>query len=72
MKDPIETIEFDVAVTVTEGTQTKGGIGVFMGAVGLGSQGQSSNQNASVTRIKFSVPLVLPITPNPEEARRQA
>jgi len=62
----IETIEFDVAVTVAEGTQTKGGIGVFMGAVGLGSQGQSSNQNASVTRIKFSVPLVLPNTPNPK------
>lgn len=57
---PIETIEFDVAVTTVEGTTTKGGIGVFVGAVGLGSQGQSSAQNTSMSRLKFSVPLVLP------------
>jgi len=58
--DTTETVEFDVAVTTTEGTETKGGIGVFVGAVGLGSQGRSEAQNSSVTRIKFSVPVVLP------------
>ncbi len=60
----IETIEFDVAVAVAEGTKTKGGIGVFMGAVGVGSQGQSDNQNSLVSRIRFSVPIVLPCTDN--------
>lgn len=63
----IETIEFDVAVTVTEGTQTKGGIGVFTGIVGLGSQGQSNATNSSVTRLKFVVPIALPSTPNPRQ-----
>jgi len=63
----IETIEFDVAVTAIEGTQTKGGVGVFMGAVGLGSQGQSENQNTSVSRLRFSVPIVLPFTDNPKD-----
>lgn len=58
----IETVEFDVAVTAIEGTETKGGIGVFMGAVNLGSQGASQNQNSSVSRLKFSVPLMLPST----------
>ena len=63
----IETVEFDVAVTVTEGTQTKGGIGVFTGVVGLGSQGQSEATNSSVTRLKFVVPIALPFTPNPRQ-----
>jgi hypothetical protein len=62
----IENIEFDVAVTVTEGTNTKGGIGVFVGPVGIGSQGQSENSNSSVSRLKFSVPIVLPFTDNPK------
>lgn len=64
----IETIEFDVAVTTVEGTSTKGGIGVFVGAVGLGSQGQSNAQNTSASRLKFCVPLVLPCTPPKSEA----
>ncbi len=65
----IETIEFDVAVTVTDGTQTRGGIGVFTGIVGLGSQGQSDSSNSSVSRLRFVVPIALPSTPNPREQR---
>ncbi len=55
-----QVVQFDVALTVTEGTGTKGGIGVFAGAVTLGSSGQSKAENTSVSRVKFSVPLVLP------------
>ena len=55
-----QMVEFDVAVTATEGTETKGGIGVFVGAIGLGSQGKSDSANSSVSRIKFSIPVVLP------------
>ena len=55
-----QMIEFDVAVTTMEGTETKGGIGVFVGAMGLGSQGKSDASNTSVSRIKFSVPILLP------------
>jgi hypothetical protein len=53
-------VEFDVALTVTAGTGTKGGIGVFAGAVTLGSSGQSQNEHSTVSRVKFSVPVVLP------------
>lgn len=53
-------VEFDVAVTTTEGTETKGGIGVFVGPVGLGSQGRTDNTNSSVSRIKFSIKVELP------------
>jgi hypothetical protein len=52
-------VDFDIAVTVTEGTGTKGGIGVFAGAIGLGSQGQSNESNSTVSRIRFQVPVIL-------------
>jgi hypothetical protein len=55
-----QMVEFDVALTAAEGTETKGGIGVFAGAVGLGSQGKSDSSNSSVSRVKFSVPILLP------------
>ena len=56
----IEKIEFDVAVTIKEGDKTKGGIGLHVGAIGIGAQGQTENENSSVSRIKFSVPFYLP------------
>lgn len=52
-------IEFDVALTASEGTGTKGGIGVFLGAVTLGSGGESKTENSSLSRIKFSIPISL-------------
>jgi hypothetical protein len=55
-----QQIEFDVAVTALEGKQTKGGIGVVVGPVALGSQGKSDASNTTVSRIRFSVPLLLP------------
>ena len=55
-----QIVKFDVALTVTEGTGTKGGIGIFAGAVNLGSSGESQSENTSVSRIQFSVPIVLP------------
>ncbi len=56
----IQLVDFDVALTVKEGTETKGGIGIFVGAFGVGSQGQSSAENASLSRVKFVVPITLP------------
>ena len=58
-----QLVQFDVALTATEGTRTKGGIGVVVGVVALGSTGQSQAENSSVSRVKFSVPLVLPDMP---------
>ena len=55
-----QVVQFDVALTVIEGTGTKGGIGVFAGAINLGSSGESKAESTSVSRVKFSVPLVLP------------
>ncbi len=56
----VKDIEFDVAVTVTEGAEKKGGIGVFSGVLGVGGQASSNTASSSVSRIKFSVPVILP------------
>ena len=56
----VESIEFDVAVTVSEGKETKGGIGILVGSIGLGSQGKSDSEHSAVSRLKFRVPFVLP------------
>lgn len=56
----IHLVEFDVAVTVAEGTGTKGGLGLVVGPIALGSSGQSTNQSSTVSRIKFEVPVAWP------------
>jgi hypothetical protein len=53
-------VDFDVAVTVTEGADKKGGVGVFVAGFGIGAQGSTSASNSSVSRIKFTVPVFLP------------
>jgi hypothetical protein len=60
----LSTIEFDIAVTATEGTRTKAGIGVAIASVVLGSQGESTKGNNQTSRIKFSLPVVLPSSSN--------
>ena len=58
---PTRLISFDVALTAAEGSKTQGGIAVFTGVLGLGSKGQSEKTNETVNRIRFSVPVSLPI-----------
>lgn len=57
---PVTTVEFDIALAEANSKDTKGGIGVYLGAVGLGSQGASHGEASTHSRIKFSVPVILP------------
>jgi hypothetical protein len=50
-------VEFNVAITIKNSTETKGGVGIFIGAIGLGSQGKSEEGNSTLSTIKFSVPV---------------
>ena len=54
-------IEFDLAVTVEESTKTAGELGVSVWAVKAGTGGASENRNASVSRLRFKVPVAYPI-----------
>lgn len=56
----LQKVDFDVAVTTSEGATTTGGVGVFVGPVALGSKGQSNERDASFSRIKFFVVVKLP------------
>ncbi|MGH8523733.1 MAG: hypothetical protein ACREXY_05795 [Gammaproteobacteria bacterium] len=58
---PVQRVDFDIAVAVSEKTGTKGAIGIVIAAIGLGSQNESSNARSSDSRIKFSVPIALPV-----------
>ncbi|MCI5145467.1 MAG: hypothetical protein D3923_08020 [Candidatus Electrothrix sp. AR3] len=59
-KNLVHTIEFDVAVTANDGTETKGGVGVVAGIFALGSQGKSEESSQSISRLKFRVPVSFP------------
>jgi hypothetical protein len=56
---PVARVEFDIALAEANSKDTKGGIGVYLGAVDLDSQGASHGEVSTHSRIKFSVPIVL-------------
>jgi hypothetical protein len=56
-------VEFTVALSVNEGTATRGGIGVVAGIFAVGSQGQSNESSASTTHVKFTLKMTLPSAP---------
>ena len=56
----VEHVDFDVAVTCTEQKEAKGGFGIFVAALGAGAQGKTATSSSTITRIKFSVPVVFP------------
>lgn len=53
-------VEFDVGLTSTQKAGSSEGIGVFLGSVNLGKKNDGSTEQTAVSRIKFSLPLVLP------------
>ena len=57
---PVSYVSFNVSVIASEGTGTKGGIGIVVGAIGLGSQGQSESSASNESRIQFKVPILMP------------
>ena len=58
---PIQMMEFDVKLTVDERADKKEGIGVSVVGIKLGSDGEKSSETSSSSRIKFVVPIVLPV-----------
>lgn len=53
-------VEFDVGLTSANKTGSTEGIGVFLGSINLGKKNQEGSEHTAITRIKFSIPLVLP------------
>ena len=55
----IQMVEFDVAVTISDGTTSTGGVGVAK-IVTLGVTRESESSTESVSRIRFKVPIAYP------------
>jgi hypothetical protein len=51
-----------MAVTVEDGAKTKAKIGVVTGVFNLGAGGTSENKELAVSRIQFTVPVLLPVS----------
>jgi len=57
----LRDVEFDVAVTSTEGSAAKAGVGIFVAGLGLGMQGELDASSSSISRVEFSIPLAFPL-----------
>ena len=55
-----QEVVFDVALTATDKRGSSEGIGVFLGSISLGKKNDTGVEQVAVTKVRFSVPLVLP------------
>ena len=62
----VHLVEFDIAVTATDGKENKGGIGVALGSIGLGTARKEEHERVAQNRISFSIPMVYPNEIKPE------
>lgn len=69
-KEPVILVDFDIAIVAEQGTDTKGSIGVVAGIFALGTQGQSKENQQSSNKIKFNVPIMLPLQKKAEAVSR--
>jgi hypothetical protein len=68
-----QLVEFDVAVTATEGAEVRAGIGAALSVLVIGVQGRADARDTTANRIQFSVPLALPQRePDKQESRTAA
>ena len=54
-------VEFDVAVTVATGATAKANAGIKVVGLDFGGTGQLNSDNTSVSRIRFTVPIIPPV-----------
>lgn len=62
----LEQVQFDVAVTIGSDQTAEGGGGIRVLGLDLGAKGSVNYENSTVSRIRFSVPVVWPADRDPE------
>lgn len=55
-----QEVVFDVGLTSTDKAGSAEGIGVFLGSISLGKKNEAGTEHVAITKVKFTVPLVLP------------
>lgn len=56
----IKDVSFDIAVTASDEQSAEAGAGIKVWGARLGADGKVSSENSTVSRVQFSVPIVLP------------
>lgn len=56
----IKDVSFDVAITASDEQSAEAGAGIKVWGTRLGADGKISSENSTVSRVQFSVPIVLP------------
>lgn len=68
----VSNIDFEVALTTTDESGSKAGIGVLFGYIGGSVQGEQKNKNAAITSLKFSIPVAYPQIETKERKIKQS
>lgn len=58
-QEDVVDVEFDVAITATESDGKSGGAGIKVVAFNLGGNVESKIENQTISRVKYTLPLVL-------------
>ena len=56
----VQKVEFDVAVVAESGQQGSAGAKLSIASIGIGADGKTESSKKSESRIRFSIPVVLP------------
>lgn len=57
----VQSVDFDIAVTASEKTEGSAGASITVIAAKLGADGKLASENISASRIKFKVPVLMPL-----------
>jgi len=68
----VKQVEFDVAVIATHDTQTKRVVAVVAAVANRGAGGQAAKNTESISRVRFSVPVILPVSEEAKLRQRRA
>ena len=56
----VQEVEFDVAVSVSNQGNLKGGMGLVVPVLAIGYQAEKETVNSTVSRVKFKIPVAFP------------
>ena len=57
---PVISVDFDVSITTQDTTKEKAGLGIFITVLALGGQVGSESIDNQLSRLRFSIPIILP------------
>lgn len=58
----LQTVDFDIAVTVSDKTTGEANAGIKVAVFKIGGEASGSTKTSNVSRIQFSIPIIPPMT----------